>query len=166
MNIRDGHIIGLGDVFNFSTEAATQWLEQEGRAFKAAKRPKGVRKGRKGNCYSNATRLIYENQLFGDKTLQYAEGVATLDGSPFMVWHGWVVTPDGTVIDPTLKHPEQYTYFGVQCDWDWYKKHVGTTGFYGVLGGDPKAGAEFLQSKGINPRAIDPRFSEMLARMA
>ena len=61
-------------------------------------------------CFLNAFELVSD---FDDPALIYAEGYA-LDRShsswPFL--HAWCVR-DALVIEPTLKNPERYVYFGI-----------------------------------------------------
>jgi hypothetical protein len=70
--------------------------------------PRGVPR----QCYSNAG----QRALRGRKGLCYAEGYVTAFGLP--IPHGWLVTPEGDVIDPTLKDSDEVyrVYFGLAFD--------------------------------------------------
>lgn len=162
--VREGLLIGLGDAMHFSTEAATQWLEREGREYTAAPLPADIPRGTPKNCFGNATHLVSDNHWFGDGSLQYVEGVVTRGA--FLIYHAWAVRPDGTVVDPTLDRPEECRYFGVPFDIAWLRRYIAKTKYYGVLGGSSKHGAKFLTSKGIDPRAVDEETKKFLARLA
>lgn len=120
----------------------TTYLAAYGQEWKAAPLPKGIRKGKMGNCYQNASQLVIEHPDW-----RYAEGVAyshTTGGVPFL--HGWAVKPDGTVVDPTWPHPERNRYFGIAYNREKYLTHMLKTKFYGVLGGKSEAAQKIIDT--------------------
>jgi hypothetical protein len=73
------------------------------------------KRGRRGCCFSNALML----SLTTDDGLVYVEGLAgaAADDVEPAVWvhHGWCVSPDGRVVDPTWRpsEPGVVRYYGV-----------------------------------------------------
>ena len=98
-----------------------------GQDFKPAKRPKGLRKMTDKQCYRNATVLSRE------RGLHYAEGFAA---SIIPVLHAWCVDDNGTVIDPTWRHPETAAYRGFIIPQEILAREILRNGYYGVLGQD------------------------------
>ena len=118
------------------------YLASYGQEWKPAPLPKDVKLGKMGNCYENATQLVINNP-----NLRYAEGVAYSANTgkiPFL--HGWAVTPEGTVIDPTWPESEHGRYFGVVYNREAYLGHILKTKFYGVLGGENNAARKALET--------------------
>jgi len=74
------------------------------------RRPKGVRKGRLGQCYANAMRLSWS-----DHGLIYSEGYAVSEHGIIPLLHGWCVDPVTLeVIDPTWDDGLAYYGFAYQ----------------------------------------------------
>lgn len=123
-------VLGLG-----RNEAEVKdYVAREGKEYKPAPLPKGVRRGTMKECYRNATMLV-----LADRSLRYAEGFAQTGGLPGLTFaHAWAVKPDGTVVDNTWDEPERCRYFGVTYDTDKYLSHISETGMYGVAGDKSK----------------------------
>lgn len=100
--------------------SVSDFVLQNGRPFIHSPLPSHIRTMRKKQCFANAQQLV-----LSDNDLIYCEGYATssalrlgdLDFISFPLLHGWCVTYDGTVIDPTWSgrrsRPEGIDYFGV-----------------------------------------------------
>lgn len=101
-------------------------LLEHGRNFAASPLPKGIKRGRMGQCYGNAGKLVmWRSDLF------YCEGYAVSNGLPIPLPHGWACTKDGTLIDPTWKDGREY--FGVVFKRKWFMRRARDTGYYGIL---------------------------------
>ena len=85
--------------------AAFHYLVENGHYHSNRALPEGVEPMEGGHCFRNAYRLVH------DQHLNYAEGVAGTEG--LFKWHGWRITDDGQVVDPTWDHPEEIQYFGI-----------------------------------------------------
>jgi hypothetical protein len=70
-------------------------------------RPKGIRLGRKNQCFANAFNLA-----LNDDSLMYCEGFCVSLGGGLLVHHAWVTDGAGRVIDNSLKEPAA-AYAGV-----------------------------------------------------
>jgi hypothetical protein len=103
-----------------------------GRLWDYAPRPKGVRKRRDRGCFRNAALLVLHD--FTDR-LTYCEGYAMRAGLPIPVLHAWVVTPEGTVIDPTWReHPgDSYAYLGVPFRTEYLMRCLAANQVYGLI---------------------------------
>ena len=136
----------LGDL-PVSKRAYSDYLENNGQRWTAAPLPPGVPRGKPGNCYANATRLMMDNPY----AYRYVEGLAYPETLPdaIGVLHAWVVDEDGTVIDNTWDNPEKAKYFGVEYDYGQYSAHLVRTKMYGVFGGKPKAAQAVLDKGGL-----------------
>ena len=72
-------------------------------------RPVGIETGTPGRCYENSFCLAAER-----RDLTYCEGIVLGTAWHFTLiyLHGWCITKDGVVIDPTLDRPA-YVYWGI-----------------------------------------------------
>lgn len=102
------------------------YIYERGRFYDAAKLPKGVKRGKQGECFANAYRLARYND-----ELTYVEGYAT---SIIPVHHAWCVDKRGRVIDNTWDKPETCAYYGVAMDIDAVSAFIVRNKVYGVLG--------------------------------
>jgi hypothetical protein len=59
-------------------------------------------------CFYNARQLVLRS-----KALRYAEGYAIGADLPLLIHHAWAVDEQGRVVDPTLRQPEMFEFFGV-----------------------------------------------------
>ncbi|GAA0546546.1 hypothetical protein GCM10010172_30280 [Paractinoplanes ferrugineus] len=92
--------------------SAYHLLDAHGEFFTAAARPIEVLKLPDRLCYGNAASTA---ATYATDGLMYAEGFATVTAGAQLLPlpHGWCVTPDGVVVDPTWDlHPDT-TYFGI-----------------------------------------------------
>ena len=127
------------------TATINAYLNAHGQEWTAQKLPAGVKRGRMGACYDNATQLVLMQS-----DLRYCEGVAyTGRDTPFAYLHAWAVDKDGKVVDPTWDQPEKARYFGVAYDTHAYMAHMLRGGYYGVLGGNPKTAAKVMKKGGL-----------------
>lgn len=97
-----------------------------------------------GQCYYNAF------QASADYGLQYVEGYAMTQTSPFLVPHAWVEEADGTIIDPTWAHLDlpiesQCIYYGVKFAGDFVLERAEATGYCAVLGSDWRDGTPIIK---------------------
>lgn len=97
---------------------------KHGRAFTSiGKMPKGIKRGRKKQCFMNATHLCHD-----DRSLTYCEGYAV---SVIPMMHAWCVTRKGVVIDPTWT--KETEYYGVPIKRSYLMKMMRESGVYGVI---------------------------------
>ena len=82
---------------------------QHGRPFSFGPRPKGIRRMAAQQCFDNAFRLARRRGLI------YVEGFA-VNSFLFPFPHGWCVTGEGVVVDPTWD--DGWEYFGIPFDMD------------------------------------------------
>ena len=119
-----------------------------GRYWMSRTKPKGVKWGRKGECFSNAFYLMARCPW-----LTYCEGYALLTDLPLEFLHAWCVDQEGNVIDNTWRKPST-EYFGIPFDRDWVLKFVRDKEESGVLlEYDEMFNAEWLKN-GIPAHAI------------
>ncbi|GLY99827.1 hypothetical protein [Actinoplanes sp. NBRC 103695] len=87
-------------------------LAAHGTFFAAAPRPIEMPKLTDRLCYSNAATTA---ATYAAEGLLYAEGfaTATVRGQQLPLAHGWCVTADGTVADPTWDFDPNAIYFGI-----------------------------------------------------
>ncbi|WP_045740362.1 hypothetical protein [Actinoplanes rectilineatus] len=87
-------------------------LEAHGVFFTAAPRPVEVPKLPDRWCYGNAAATA---STYAGEGLLYAEGFAAVAASGQVVPlpHGWCVTGDGLVVDPTWDFRPDTAYFGI-----------------------------------------------------
>ena len=98
----------------------------EGQIFDTvAELPKGIKKGKLGKCYQNATELILR-----DDSYRYVEGYAVSNGLiPLM--HGWAINDLGHVIDPTWN--DGVEYYGIIFPKSTVSAQIIATKVYGML---------------------------------
>lgn len=89
----------------------------------AIARPKGIRKGKDGECFANAYHVA------ADKGWQYVEGFAR---SIIFVHHAWVIDDRGNVVETTWKEPGT-EYYGIPLDMQFIHQVFLETRVYGVL---------------------------------
>lgn len=117
---------------HFAPQQIHDYLQKNGaKEFEAAKLPKEVVRGPKGECYANATQAMWHNPELG---LQFAEGFAYEPNTGLHYQHAWCVDRNGKVVDPTWDHPEKCKYYGVVYDKKPYVAFITKTKYYGVLG--------------------------------
>ncbi len=68
-------------------------------------------------------------------TLLYAEGLAMRRGESFPFPHAWCVEDD-VVIEPTLRHPNRFSYFGIAVAQSTVIEITMRQETYGILDGD------------------------------
>lgn len=109
-----------------------EFVLKNGRYFnKYMPRPKWVKKGIIKECFRNCFNVAGVHR---DRVI-YCEGYAV--GSMIPVHHAWLVTHDGTVIDPTWHDRgisnEKTQYFGIAFDWQFVLETAMRTKYYGVI---------------------------------
>jgi hypothetical protein len=109
-----------------------RFLLDQGRAFRVGSNTYKGRRDAPKECYSNAGRRAMQP----DSKLLYAEGYTTSVGY-IPIPHAWLVTPDGEVIDTTLKGgDEEYGergYFGLAFTPEYVAKTTARTGYWSLL---------------------------------
>lgn len=143
--------IGLPD--KAVVEGAMRYVAAYGEEFKAGPLPEGVEYGQMGDCYKNATMLVFTHP-----DLDYVEGfayppISRANGSEIAVLHGWAVTKDGQVVDPTWRDSAETTYFGVRYDRKAYLKHIVKAKFFGLLGSTLGVARRVIRTGGKGLRA-------------
>lgn len=103
-----------------------EFVLTNGRAYKAAERPTGIRQGVMRQCFKNATEL----HLKCSKRYSYCEGYA-LNIIP--VLHAWCVDQDGNVVDPTWPDQQDCQYYGVEIPRQYLVRTMIETEHYGIL---------------------------------
>jgi GNAT superfamily N-acetyltransferase len=122
------------------------YLKDHGQEWTAQKLPEGIDRGPAKECYMNATHLVMDDPAH----LRYCEGYVTdPEAAGFSFMHGWAVTEDGKVIDPTLPHSENCTYWGVAYPTDKYLSYIQDTKVFGVLGGTEKDARAVIARGGL-----------------
>jgi len=98
---------------------ADEFLVKEGRSFGARPRPADVPQMPRGWCFVNAACLLlyHDDWNFGEGYVLGANGEVAM--------HGWAVTAEGDVVDPTFQPPEVTEYYGVVFQREPYLKWVG-----------------------------------------
>lgn len=149
------HAGTMGDVTNplivmgieYSQRKVTEYLKKNGAIETlGSSLPPGMKMGKMGQCYTNASRLVMDNPH-----LNYAEGYAIPKGHSGIAYlHGWAVDKKtGNVVDPTWKDSENTKYYGVVYPQRKYLDYIIKTKMYGVLGGDYKSGLKVLEKGGL-----------------
>jgi hypothetical protein len=106
-----------------------RFVLHRGREGKAAKLRRGVKRGTKKACFSNATNLVLQTP-----GLVYVEGYAITPLLPgYLVHHAWAEDAEGNVIDNTLDKPAKCEYFGVPFDAMTLYKELSKVDFYCLL---------------------------------
>jgi hypothetical protein len=108
------------------------YITQRSLLFNAVALPETVARGRKQECFANATQLALENR---DRYV-YVEGYA-FSTVGLVTSHAWCVTREGDVIDPTWDAPEDCAYLGIPFSEDFLTEQMQQTGVYGVFGEMP-----------------------------
>lgn len=85
-----------------------RYVLSQGETFTPAPLPAEFSRGPARQCFHNALTLCISRP-----DLRYVEGFGLPDWLPMPIHHGWCVTGDGTVVDPTWENPEDRQYHGV-----------------------------------------------------
>lgn len=117
------------------------------------KRPKGFRKGRRNQCYMNASRVALRRD-----DVVYCEGFAVSEKLPIPLSHAWLLTMDGEVVDLTWDHGTA-SYFGIPVEGLVLADTLAQQGHYGLFDG-PSAVARGLVTfdKLVSVRFMNQRF--------
>jgi hypothetical protein len=123
------------------------FLLEHGQFFKIGPDTFKGRRGRQGHCYSNATHKALATDL------TYCEGQMLIMGLP--IDHGWCVTPEGIVVDPTVDNKDGRIteYFGVPFSQEYLIEAMHLNGVYGVLGYFSKTSRLLMDGKTSNFKA-------------
>jgi hypothetical protein len=133
----------------------TNYLGAYGKEWQLGELPPDVSLMEAKHCYENASKLVMSHPDW-----RYCEGIAytpKLPNVPFL--HAWVVTPEGTVIDPTWGHIPGARYFGVPYNrWTYVRRlYSGEARYYGLLGGDQATAAKVIREGGLLHDGIQVR---------
>lgn len=124
------HMAGMADHPTWRFSSVEALVLHYGHQFEPAPLPAGLRRGKMGNCFSNA--------LHGslDRGLVYVEGYA--HGKILTTLHAWNTDEAArAAYDPTWKDGSDY--FGIAFEPRWVAATMVSTGTYGLLGaGTPK----------------------------
>lgn len=120
------HLEMLAGMENTSRAFAT-FILGHGRQWEAAALDDGIKRGVPRGCYRNSQKL-----LFSDMRRRFPEGLVYVEGYAcsgslnfaLPLPHGWLVDPEGRVVDPTWDEPENSTYFGVPFNEDYVRETV------------------------------------------
>jgi hypothetical protein len=116
------------------------FILDQGRAYTAAPRPKGLRKRTNKLCYRNTIYTVWDHPDWA-----YVEGFAlSVHGLP--VEHAWAVTPEGVVVDPTWYEPDLAAYYGVEIPMTVVGAAMCRYRVFGVLGNDWRRGSPILRT--------------------
>jgi hypothetical protein len=88
-----------------------EFLLRNGREFYSQLLPVRYRRRPIKACFYNARQLVLRA-----KGLRYAEGYAIGMDLPLLIHHAWAVDAKDRVIDPTLRQPEMFEFFGIAFD--------------------------------------------------
>lgn len=88
-----------------------------------------TKRGTPKQCFANAGDMaLYSPHL------TYCEGLAWRpNGIPIAIHHAWLVTDDGTVVDPTWQDCGDCEYLGVTVDKETLRSRILETKMWGVL---------------------------------
>lgn len=127
MNQLTEHLNHLAELYDKQVRGVSMYrfILDNGYDFKPAALPSDIERMKKKECFMNATHL-----MLVDSSLIYCEGFA-LNIIP--VHHGWCVTQDGEIVDPTWDNPENCTYFGVPFQYDFVMESLDKSQAYGIL---------------------------------
>jgi hypothetical protein len=103
-----------------------RFMLDNGRTFQVTEHTFEGRRGTPKECYANAGRIMLQRP----DNLFYAEGFVTHFNLP--IPHGWLVTRQGHVIDPTLKAGDR-TYFGLAFEQTYYLNAIARSGYWSLL---------------------------------
>jgi hypothetical protein len=95
------------------------------------------------HCYENAW-----TQVEADRTLVYCEGYAIEEAGVLPVLHGYALTPDGRVVDPSWGDGGAVQYFGIAFDPEFAKRawtFLSSRHLMGILPNLAYLAAEFSQ---------------------
>ena len=120
--------------------SVTDFVLQEGEVFSTV--TKAPRLGKPQNCYQNCTDMVLDEPLL----YTYVEGFYINPKLPILIHHAWVVTPDGTVVEPTLRwrgktgvRREGHGFMGVRINSDLLLSAILQTRTYGVIDDYPNS---------------------------
>jgi hypothetical protein len=133
-----------------------QFILDHGRGFDVDGRTFKCRRMEMKACFGNAAKMVAR-----DPSLTYVEGYANAI-IPFH--HAWVMRPDGSIIDPTLrikgrKGDMPRDYFGVPFSRLFLQKFLVSVGTYGLLDGMSKMSIDLQMGK-IEPTEFLATFKE------
>lgn len=98
---------------------ANRYLLEHGRFYTPYERPKKYRRGKQKECYGASQMLALEN-----RELTYVEGLSFKHvGGLLRVEHGWCVTQEGKVVDPTWQEPG-LVYLGIPFEYEFIRRHM------------------------------------------
>lgn len=148
LEVNNVEITGLNQYMHFMGTAFGEGLAalvlNAGRLYPKSVARKAERRwiGKKQQCFMNAGRMV---TVSNDDDLRYAEGWAWFPNCPIPVLHGFVVTADGHVIEPS---PTELAneYFGVVFDTRFYRQQLLRQQYWGLLDPIQRETVEYLRS--------------------
>ncbi|WP_310412542.1 hypothetical protein [Chamaesiphon sp. OTE_8_metabat_110] len=113
--------------------------------------------GEPRECHKNAFDVLME---YPKPELYYCEGFATYAEATMPVYHAWLVSEQGTIIDPTWRKPASFiepAYIGVVFDREFVRTVAVETGIYGLLENDRFRDFQ-IKRLGLAPEDLCPHF--------
>lgn len=111
LNLLSNTIGGAHSDWSYSNFPAL--LLNNSRFMQSQPLPAGMDRGKVKACYYNS-----QVAVLSQPELTYVEGYAIRDGLLLPLPHAWVMTPEGTAIDPTWEN-NRGCYLGVAFNTDW-----------------------------------------------
>ncbi len=136
-----------------------EFVLEHGQPFTLIEPPKGLRRGRMGECFSNTWEYVGAK-----KGTTYVEGIGAMDGLTFV--HAWAVDRSGRVIDPTWKYHPKIEYFGIPFEWRFVNRSMSDSQQFGLLYAFEsrilKGDWRYVRAKGFGRRGITSEQTDRL----
>ena len=113
--------------------------------------------GKPQECFKNAFDVL---MTYPQPELYYCEGFATYVGSMMPVYHAWLVSEGGEIIDPTWHKPKSFVepaYIGIVFDREFVRTVAVETEIYGILENDRFRDFQ-IKRLGLAPEDLCPKF--------
>jgi hypothetical protein len=93
-------------------------LLDRGTVMEAKPLPKTIKRGLSKSCYHNCQKIAFKQNDF-----TYVEGYAVAEEISLAIAHAWLMTPEGSAIDPTWDEPGT-AYLGIPFSTNWVKSII------------------------------------------